>query len=354
MGYIVVLVFVITILLAFIEPYMKKYKAILYLFIGMVLILIAGLREVGIDPDSRNYEYTYLHYDSPLILEGVEITYLYLSKFFNNFTHDVHIIFLLYALMGLGLKFIAFRKLSEFYFLPVVVYISYYYIMHECMQIRTGVLSGLLLFYIKAIGDNNKRKAIIYLLIGTTFHYSALLLAPFLFIKTTPLEKKRRWIWGCTIPIAYAITIVGFSILFIINSDIPFIGNKLAIYQEAQEKGMADNSINIYSPLNLFSILLYYYMLYFYETIAIKNKYFPLMMRILTIAIVFHVMFSFFPVLAVRTYMLFSTITILMYTYIYYTIRPKWAAILVVSLIAFVYLNYAIPNISFHILWNPK
>ena len=61
MGYLVVLVFVITILLAFIEPYMKKYKAILYLFIGMVLILIAGLREVGIDPDSRNYEYTYLH-----------------------------------------------------------------------------------------------------------------------------------------------------------------------------------------------------------------------------------------------------------------------------------------------------
>ena len=203
MGYLVVLVFVITILHAFIEPYMKRYKAILDLFIGMVLILIAGLREVGIDPDSTNYEYTYLHYDSPLILEGLEITYLYLSKFFNNFTHDVHIIFLLYALMGLGLKFIAFRKLSEFYFLPVVVYISYYYIMHECMQIRTGVLSGLLLFYIKAIGDNNKKKAIIYLLIGTTFHYSALLLAPFLFIKTTPLEKKRRWIWGCTIPIAY-------------------------------------------------------------------------------------------------------------------------------------------------------
>lgn len=354
MGYLVVLVFITTILLAYIEPYIKRYKMILYLLTGLSLVLIAGFREIGIDPDSSNYEYTYLHYDNPFVLETLEFTYLYLSEFFNNFTHDAHIILLFYAFLGVSLKFIAFRKLSEFYFLPVIIYISYYYIMHECMQIRTGVLSGLLLFYIKALGDNNKKKAVLYLLVGTTFHYSALLLTPFLFLKNSYLAKRNRIIWSSAIPIAYAITIVGFSILFLVNSNIPFIGSKLAIYQQAQEKGMADNSINIFSPLNLFSIILYYYMLFFYDTISAKNKYFPLMMRVLTIAIAFHVTFSFFPVLAVRTYMLFSTITIIMYMNIYYTIKPKWAGIAVIALIAFVYLNYAIPNISFNLLWKPE
>ena len=32
---------------------------------------------------------------------------------------------------------------------------------------------------------------------------------------------------------------------------------------------MADTSINIFSPLNLFSLLLYYYMMYFYDTLML-------------------------------------------------------------------------------------
>ena len=117
------------------------------------MILIAGLRPVGIDPDSNNYEYTYIHYDTPNALEGVEYSYLFLSMIFNKITSDVHILSLFYALLGVGIKFFAFRKLSNTYFLPVIVYIGYYFIMHECMQIRTGILSAVFLLYIKAIGD---------------------------------------------------------------------------------------------------------------------------------------------------------------------------------------------------------
>ncbi len=352
MGYIIVLLFVISIILAFIERYIKRYNKPIYLLIGFSLILVAGLREVGIDPDSTNYEYTYLHYENPNALEGVEYSYLFLSAFFNIFTKDVHILFLFYALLGVGIKFIAFRKLSDYYFIPVIIYIGYYFIMHECMQIRTGILSAVFLLFIKALGDNNKRKAIIYWLIGLLFHYSALLLLPFLFLNNKQFKKKELTIWGGLIPIAYMVALLGFSFLFSTQMDIPYIGNKLALYQTAQEKGMADNSINIYSPLNLFSILLYYYLLYFHDTITKYNQYFPIMFKILTLGIVFHVTFSFFPVLAVRTYMLINTVTIILYSNIYYTIRPKWAGIILVALIAFIYLNYAIPNVGTNLLWK--
>ena len=81
-----------------------------------------------------------------------------------------------------------------------------------------------------------KKKAIYLLLIGLLFHYSALLLFPFLFFSNEPLNKKGRLYWGTAILIAYIIAILGFAVLFSTNLDIPYIGNKLAIYQKAQEK----------------------------------------------------------------------------------------------------------------------
>lgn len=126
----------------------------------------------------------------------------------------------------------------------------------------------------------------------------------------------------------------------------------MALYQKAQEKGMADTSINIFSPLNLFSLLLYYYMMYFYDTLRKENVYFTIMMKVLTFGIVFHVLFSFFPVLAVRGYMLYSTVTIILYSNIVSTIKPKWAGIILVALIAFIFFNYAIPNIGTNLFWK--
>ena len=166
MGYITVVLFSVTTFLALIERYIRKYKLLLYFLISIALILIAGLRPVGIDPDSNNYEYTYIHYDTPTALEGVEYSYIFLSMIFNTITNNVHILFLFYALLGVGIKFFAFRKLSNSFFLPVIVYIGYYFIMNECLQIRKGILSAVFLLYIKAIGDRQKKRAIYLLLIG--------------------------------------------------------------------------------------------------------------------------------------------------------------------------------------------
>ena len=54
MGYIIIAIFFIAVILSYTEEYLGKYKLPLYLLIGMSLILLAGLREVGIDPDSLN------------------------------------------------------------------------------------------------------------------------------------------------------------------------------------------------------------------------------------------------------------------------------------------------------------
>ena len=76
----------------------------LYWGLAFILILIAGFREVGIDPDSYNYEYAYLHYDNPRLEDAMEPSYFAIAAFFNMFTKNVHAIFLFYAAIGLILK----------------------------------------------------------------------------------------------------------------------------------------------------------------------------------------------------------------------------------------------------------
>lgn len=142
-GIAIIILFTVTGGLVFLEKYLGKYKLPIYIFTGILIILMAGLREVGIDPDSENYEQTYRNYYTTGASEGVEFSYILISSILNIFSNDVHLLFIFYALLGVSLKFFAFRYYSELCFLPVLVYLGFYYELHEMTQIRTGVLSGL-------------------------------------------------------------------------------------------------------------------------------------------------------------------------------------------------------------------
>ena len=90
MGYIIIAIFIVVVILSYIEDYLGKYKLPLYLLIGFTLILLAGLREVGIDPDSQNYEISFLRYYDSIAQERVEYSYTFISMLLNVITDDVH------------------------------------------------------------------------------------------------------------------------------------------------------------------------------------------------------------------------------------------------------------------------
>lgn len=351
MAYLIIFIFMTVCILAFLQDYAKQYRGMAYFLVGAILVLTAGCREIGIDPDSLNYEYTYLHPDSAKSMEGIEFSYLFISQALNHLTSDAHAILLLYALLGVATKFVALRKLSDLYFIPIVVYVSYYFVAHECMQIRTGVLSGFFLFVVKYLGDGDRKKALAFLLLGLLFHYSALLILPFFFLKNKPISTKGRTFWCMLIPAAYLIALMGVSFMLHTES-IPYIGEKVAAYQMAQEKGIIISTVNIFSPRNLMSIGIYYYLFFFQDTLAARNKYFPLMMKIYGIGLFIYVAVSFFPVLAQRTYMLYSTLTIVLFSDIYYTIKQKWAGTLLVVMVSLLYLNYGLSFLEFYLLWK--
>lgn len=207
----------------------------------------------------------------------VEPSFLLISYILGFFTDNVHVLFLLYALFGVSLKMFAFRKLSEFYFVPLLCYISFYYVLHDLTQIRAGVVSGILLIALHLITENKKKIAFLLLLGGSLIHYSSLTLLPVLFLSNKPFNKKTTILFFCAIPLGYVVYYAGGSILM--NPSLPFIGNKLAIYQAAVEKGKMTVGINIFDPLHIMSIMLFYYLLLFKDSLTKLCDDFPILLK---------------------------------------------------------------------------
>lgn len=350
MGYAILFLFASVALLSFFEKFLGKYRLILFIAIGLLLVLLAGTREVGIDPDSENYEYSYQNYYSEKALGAVEFSFLFFSSIFNVISNDVHVIFLFYAFLGVLLKFFAIRKYSDTWFLPLLIYLSFYYELHELTQIRTGVSAGFFLLAIKPIAEKKRMKAFLLLLVAIFFHISAIVFLPLLFLSNKEIGARERLFLLLIIPVGYFIFIAGYAVSLMV--DIPYIGDKLTVYQAAEEFGQSDVSVNVFSPLFLFTVMIYIYLHFFQNAIIEHNPYYPLMMKIFGIGIVFFLIFAFLPVLSQRLSYLFRIVTIILYANVYYTIKPRWAAILAVILLSFVYINYALPYISFNLLWE--
>ena len=351
METVIVSIFLIVALLTLFEKYLKQYRLPIYILIGVALVLTAGLREVGIDPDSMNYEYSFLHWEDMTIAE-VEYSHNLISQLLSNFSRDVHSLFIVYALLGVGIKLFAITKYSNMWFLPLMVYVSYYFPTHECMQIRTGVLSAIMLLEIVSVSKGEKVKAAILIAIGFFFHMSALVLIPTLFLKNNEFTKKQLVKWGAVIPAAYLLYFMGFSLLLNLPFDIPGISDKLEAYKVGTERGLVESSINVFSPFLLFTIMLFYLLLIFNKTITKHNKYYPILMKYFAIGLFSYVAFAFLPVLAERLNMLFQAVTILLYASLYYIIKPRWAGLLLVILICLINMNYAFGNLGMVLFWK--
>ena len=142
---VLLIAFVMLLLLAFFEEYLGKYKWAAYIVIGIIMILCAGLRPVGFDRDSKNYESLFLHPDSGLSEISVEPLFLALCKILYFFYPDVQLLLFFFACFGVIIKFWAIRKITPLFFLPLVIYFSNFFLLHEVTQIRAGIVSGLFL-----------------------------------------------------------------------------------------------------------------------------------------------------------------------------------------------------------------
>ena len=342
MGYILLSVLLITIILCYLEDYIKRYRSFLYILMGFVMVLIAGLREIGLDPDSENYEYSFQHYYQSSEMGMVEPSFTLISAVLNVFTDNVHLLFLVYAFLGVTIKLYAFKKNLQCIFVPMMLYISFYFVLHEMTQIRAGVVSALFLLAVYHIAKKEKRKALLLIIVGSFFHYSSLALLPTLVFGNKDFKRKGSILIALLIPLSYLIYFGGISML--LNTDIPLIGNKLAIYQQAMEKGKMTVNINVFDPVHLVSVMLFYYTLYFRKTITAFNENYNVVIKIVALGLFLHTSLAFLPVLALRISQLYCIVNIFLFSGIVYTFKQKWMGITILVLLSIFQMYLALPH----------
>lgn len=336
-----IIIFVIIATLALLEEEENNiYNTYIYWGIGIFLLLTASLREVGLDHDSTNYEYVFTHTNSPL-LGLMEFSFLFISNIINFFADDVHVLFFVYACLGVLLKLKAIKELSPFYFLPLIIYFSNYFMLHEMTQIRAGVAASMLLMSIRPLSEGRKLTATFWILLALFFHYSSAILIPILFLSPNEMSIRSRQIWGGLIPLVYLLYLL--HIDFILSLPIPFINDKIEIYRTFKDKGILGDDLNVFNYLQLLRISIFYFTLYYYDLIKQYNKFLPILTKMMAISIASYVFLSGIPVIAIRISELFGVVDIIMFVNIYYTIKPSYLpkAIIILIAIALFYMDIA-------------
>lgn len=307
------ILFLFSCIVAVFEEELFNIKWKIYIGIGVLLVLFAAIRPIGMDNDSENYELYFVRYDHPLLVITVEYSFRIISKWFYHWFHDVHSIFLLYAILGLSLKFIAFKKLTPLPLLAVAVYIGNYYILHEFTQIRVGVASGLLLLAIKPLSERDYKKVLLLFSFAIFFHYSSIILLPLMLLSNKELTGKKKFIWASLIPIGYIFYFLNINIT---SLPIPYISEKLDAYQGLKDQGYIDE-VNVFNLVFFVRIIIFFYILYMYDLIKEHNKYLPLMIKLMALSLFSFTALSSLPVLAFRISELYGIVEIILFTNIF-------------------------------------
>lgn len=222
-----------------------------YTFI-VFCIIFSGMRVLGPDADY----YTYMDivvFKSEEMLGANELAFTALvwinDVFFNS---NFQTFLLMFAAIGVSTKLSALLRYSKIPVLSFSLYIFSYFVLHEYVQIRAGVATGIFLFSIIDLTNQNTKKYFYKALLAIAFHWSSVILLPlYLAIRYT-----KNWIFYCLPFVGIAVHISGVNSDTLINYALePFDILKMyyKLHSGHQEKINAFNLISI-SQILMFSV----------------------------------------------------------------------------------------------------
>lgn len=298
------------------------------LVLAVVMAFAAGLRPDDVDHDYMTY--VDMYYNSFSIT--TEISFIVIASFVELFFDDVTFLFLIYALISLAVHALAVKRLSHLWFLSLLVYLSNYYLLHEMNQIRVGVSAGLFLVALYCLGNEQRRKFLLFAFFATLFHYTAFVLFFFAFFDGKPFKKWQYYFYLSIIPAAYILYFLHISVLTSIP--IPYFEEKLQLYQALQSSGGVWDEINVFNLVLLTKIAMTLFLLWKSSLIYEYNKYVYLLLKVEIISIAAWVVLYEMPVVAMRMNELLGVVEIALFPMLYYTVKPGWLGNLLVITVA--------------------
>lgn len=295
--------------------FFNENRQIYYWIICIFYILVIGFRPAGIDRDYYTYLEHFYNYQNITFLEPT-------FKIIASITHSLFgsnyiFLFIIYAIFGVLIKFIAIQKLSNFIWGSLLIYLSCYFIVHEMTQIRAGVASACLLLSIKPLYERDRCCYFFIALCATLWHYSAIIMFILYFL---PLKtSKTLWL---LLPLL-SLLLYALNIHLVLNVPIPILHEKLLVYQNLKDTDSIHNIIHVLNWMYLVKLIVFYCMGWKYDILTSKNKYFILLFRIYCLSLCLFPLLSDIPVLAYRLSELLGIVEIVLFPMLYFLFKPS-------------------------------
>lgn len=319
-----ILLFIVCLSLSFIEERISdRDKKIIYAILGVAMIMIAGTREVGSTPDTESYETMFYAKKGDLMALLTEPSFSIIVELLQSFSLGVTTLFLVYAIIAIPIQLTALWKFSKIPFLTLTIYVSYYYMMHDMVQIRCAVASGLFLWAIYFYVEHKRLYTFLLILLGTFFHYSAAA-GLVIFFLGNGFPKWQKYILYAIVPIGIIVYFTHIDIFSIIPDE--WGGLKLMKYRTMREKGAEDEIAGWKFEINLLiwmNIVLYYACIYYHDYLVKHFKYTSIAIKLQGIGFCFLFFVNGLSmVVGNRMNDYFSVASVLLWTASFYAFSP--------------------------------
>lgn len=325
MLFALILLFTTCVTLSFFEErLLQRDKIVIYILLGIVMILIAGLKGVGVVPDSEVYENMFYAKSDSLTTKITEPSFTILSGILQSFNLGITALFLIYAIISVPLRMTAIWKLSSLPIFTLSIYMSHYYQLHDIVQIRCAVASALFLLALYYHLEHKKYYSILCIFCGWFFHYSAIAGLVIFILDNKPLKQWHSILLYSIIPLGILFSLSGWDIGQFVPTE--FGGDKLQMYRELKDKGIEGDleGIQFYEdPAILLNICLYYGCIFYRQILSESNKYFPMLLKIMGLAFICKfTLGNLSSVLASRLFEYFDVVSIFLWSSAIYAFRP--------------------------------
>jgi len=328
-----------TLVLCVLSENTTKNRWMILLLWAIVLIVIAGFKDPSVSKDFPIYNGHYIKalpffmlFESPkdfFSATDIEPAFIFFCSLFKSefLPHIGYMILVvLFAVLAVSLKVKCFHDYTPFAFYSLFLYVCYYFMLHELIQIRAGVAIGISLYAMRYIIRKDFGKFTLLMLLAITFHYSVILFYPFYFVSTKKIN-----------PLGYLSLIVVSFILMKCNLDIFSVIEKinLGVYSEKVQIYKLDQSWQKYelNPINmvvLFQMAITIFMMFFRKDLAERNPYGILFLKINVFSIVSLYMCASLPAFAFRLWEMLHVSLVFLFPCLLYYLKPRWLAEIVI------------------------
>ncbi len=331
----IIAIFFISFLLVIFPTRIKSINRISSVLLVVILALFAAFRERKLVKDYEMYVQAWNRLDYEV--NQIEVSFIFIRNVLRDDFGLAYIsIFITYALLGVITKVLAVKKLSDFFYLSILIYISHFYILHELTQIRAGVAAGFILLAIIPLYKRNFKLFLLFITIAILFHYSAIMILPLWFLKSNSKVKFLYFV----VPAGFILYFVGFN--FMHNIPIAYFQTKMDAYQELSRKRTDGfDTINVFNVFYLIKVAVFYFILINREKISHHNAYFYLLLRIEGLSLLALPALALIPAIAYRVHEFLGVVEIILFPLIVYAFKRRYDGyILVIALaLLFLYVN---------------